>query len=183
MKYVLSKQNSRCGEEGIGFTYIQSWPEDTTRPVRLPALLPPRWETACEVTATNTGDGFQMATAQVLHVKTPHQRKYLLLLLHAAFLLSHFPAVIAKAPAATEPMCTSSLSSPALTSSVGALGTAGLLRRSFQGSFAGVRAIRVHGGLLQALQVRVYPVEVHGRSAASHHHHLLFLLIFLPPEL
>lgn len=60
-----------------------------------------------------------------------------------------------------------------LTSSVGALGTAGLLRRSFQRSFAGVRVICVHMGLLQAVEVRiwVYPVMVHGCSATTGHHH------------
>lgn len=60
-----------------------------------------------------------------------------------------------------------------LTSSVGALGTAGLLRRSFQRSFAGVRVISVHMGLLQAVEVRiwVYPVMVHGCSATTGHHH------------
>lgn len=61
-----------------------------------------------------------------------------------------------------------------LTSNVGALGTAGLLLRSFQRSFAGVCVIRFHEGLLQAVEVWiwVYSVMVHGRSATPDHHHL-----------
>lgn len=61
-----------------------------------------------------------------------------------------------------------------LTSSVGALGTAGLLLRSFQRSFAGVCVIRFHEGLLQAVEVWiwVYSVMVHGCSATPDHHHL-----------
>lgn len=61
-----------------------------------------------------------------------------------------------------------------LTSGVGALGTAGLLLRSFQRSFAGVCVIRFHEGLLQAVEVWiwVYSVMVHGRSATPDQHHL-----------
>ena len=68
-------------------------------------------------------------------------------------------------------LCTS------LTSGVGPLGAAGLLRRSFQRSFAGVWVIGLHEGLLEAVEVVVNPVMVHGCSAATgHHHHLSPLL-------
>lgn len=62
-----------------------------------------------------------------------------------------------------------------LTSNVGALGTAGLLLRSFQRSFAGVCVLRLHEGLLQAVEVWiwVYSVVVHGCSATPDHHHPL----------
>lgn len=60
-----------------------------------------------------------------------------------------------------------------LTSNVGALGTTGLLLRSFQRSFAGVCVLRLHEGLLQAVEVWiwVYSVMVHGCSATPDHHH------------
>lgn len=70
------------------------------------------------------------------------------------------------------------LRSASLTSDVGALvGTSGLLRRSFQRPFAGVRVFSVHVALLQAVQagVGVNPVVVHRcPSTTGHHHHLLF---------
>lgn len=66
----------------------------------------------------------------------------------------------------------------ALTSCVGAFGTASLFSRSFQRPFAGVRIVRFHLGLLlQAEEVRVCvdPVVVHRCCSATisttgHHH-------------